>query len=131
MKTAITALFPTLDGDMVHASELTARDVLALPSEQRPALEYALRMMILERRAFPLLKVERLRVINVDRMFNHSMGGMPSDHDRAIVVDESEREPHPISGEWQPKRVFSGTLKEAHAWVTERRAQRSAVEVTL
>lgn len=57
-----------------------------------------------------------MQIINVDRL-NSLPGAGPFDHDRAIVVHDTETEPHIITGQPQRKILFRGTLAEAHAWV--------------
>jgi hypothetical protein len=57
-----------------------------------------------------------MKVINVDRL-NCLPGAGPYDHDNAIVVSESEMEPHIITGKAQRKILFRGTLADCHSWV--------------
>jgi len=56
-----------------------------------------------------------LVVRNVERY--PAMGGMPSGHDRGVVIDESRIEPHIITDQPQHVVVFRGTLAECHQYV--------------
>lgn len=44
-------------------------------------------------------------------------GGMPSEHDFCHVYSNTETVPHPLTGKPQPKLLFWGTLKDAHAFM--------------
>jgi hypothetical protein len=57
-----------------------------------------------------------VRVVNVTRA-NCLPGAGPFDYDDAVVLSETEHEPHIISGEMQPKCLFRGSLVEAHEFV--------------
>jgi hypothetical protein len=58
----------------------------------------------------------RMKVVNVTRL--HCLPGAgPFDHDDAVVLSETETEPHIITGQAQPKCLFRGTLAEAHEFV--------------
>lgn len=57
-----------------------------------------------------------MQIINVDRL-NSLPGCGPFNHDRAIVVSGTEKEPHIISGQLQPKVLFRGELQECHLYV--------------
>jgi hypothetical protein len=59
---------------------------------------------------------QRFRVVNVTRA-NCLPGAGPFDDDSAVVLSETEQEPHIITGQLQPKCLFRGTLKGAHEFV--------------
>jgi hypothetical protein len=56
-----------------------------------------------------------MQVVNLDH-HNTMLGGVGCPWDRACVIDEAHLEPHPITGEMQPKVVFFGTLEKAKAF---------------
>jgi hypothetical protein len=57
-----------------------------------------------------------VRVVNVTRA-NCLPGAGPFDFDSAVVLSETESEPHIITGQMQPKCLFRGSLIEAHEFV--------------
>lgn len=59
----------------------------------------------------------RYVVRNIDRLISAPLGGLPSEHDRACVIDTATEERHPLTGETQHPVVYFGTLAECHAWL--------------
>ena len=58
-----------------------------------------------------------MKICNLDRFPFTLPGGMGCEHDRAVVLSDTETEQHIITGKAQPKCLFRGTLGEAHEFV--------------
>jgi hypothetical protein len=65
----------------------------------------------------------RYRIVNLDHL-NTLPGGQGEPHDRAVVLDEHARQPHPLTGRPQPQVVFTGTLRAAHAFLAAKEQAR-------
>lgn len=57
-----------------------------------------------------------MRVINLD-FVGVLPGGMPSEHDNAMVVSLDQEDLHPITGVRMPKWLHTGTIKSAYEYV--------------
>ena len=60
----------------------------------------------------------RLKIYNIDRV-NTMVGGVSQPHDRAVVYDLEEQDKNPLTGQYQTRAVFWGTLEQAHAFVSK------------
>ena len=61
-------------------------------------------------------KKHSMRVINLD-FVGVLPGGIPSEHDSAMVVSLGQEDLHPITGVRQPKWLHTGTIKSAYEYV--------------